>query len=116
MPGQQASRHWENHEPASLYESHESNPKAIFRARSSSLILAEENCPISRTSRCRGTVKMLSVFITDGRGSPSALPTETSVGVSAGSAGNKGHHNSSDRVADGISRQHDDWSRPNRRR
>jgi hypothetical protein len=33
-----------------------------------------------RTSRCRGTVKMLSVFTTDGRGSPSAFPTETSVG------------------------------------
>ncbi len=35
---------------------------------------------MSRASRCRGTVKMLSVLTTDGRGSPSALPTKTSVG------------------------------------
>jgi len=35
---------------------------------------------MSRASRCRGTVKMLSVLTTDGRGSPSALPIETSVG------------------------------------
>lgn len=53
---------------AAKNESHESNPNAILRARSSSLILVEENCPISRTSRCRGTVKMLSAFTTDGRG------------------------------------------------
>jgi len=81
--GSSSSRCMRNHRTprrrASL-ESHESNPKAIFRARSSSLILAEENCPISRTSRCCGTVRMLSVLTTDGLGSPSALPTETSVG------------------------------------
>ena len=35
---------------------------------------------MSRASRCRGTVKMLSVLTTDGRGSPSGFPTETSVG------------------------------------
>jgi len=35
---------------------------------------------------------------------------------SAGSADNKGHHHSSDRVADSVSRQHDDRTRPNRRR
>jgi len=58
----------------------ESKPRAIFKARSSSSIFPEENCPISRTSRWRGTVKMLSVLTTEGRGRPSVLPTETSVG------------------------------------
>ena len=60
--------------------SFESRPKAIFKARSRSSIFPEENCPISRTSRWRGTVKMLSVLTTEGRGRPSTLPTETSVG------------------------------------
>ena len=41
-------------------QSHESRPKAIFSARSSSLIFPEENCPMSRTSRCRGTVRMFA--------------------------------------------------------
>lgn len=81
MPGQQASRCWETPNGlASKNESHESDPKAILRARLSALIRAEENCPISRTSRCRGTVKMVSVFTPGGLGIPSALPTETSAG------------------------------------
>src|SRR6266850_7943573 len=54
--------------------------RAVFVAWFSSSILPASHAPISRVKRCRGTVRMLSRFATQGTGNPCRRPRITSIG------------------------------------